>query len=76
MRAKLHYLAQCVIVDTWDRWLLSFSSALAQLSHSQDVTGIVQAICKRMLMFGKIAWSQSLIAFAGDAGLSSGGIGN
>ena len=37
-------------------------------SHSHDVTGIVQAIWRRMLIFGNRA-KQSLIATAGEAGL-------
>ena len=45
---------------------------LALRSHSHDVTGIVQAIWRRMLIFGKRAASQSLIATAGEAGLKAG----
>jgi len=45
---------------------------LAIRSHSHDVTGIVQAIWRRMLIFEKRAASQSLIAAAGEAGLNCG----
>ena len=43
---------------------------LSLRSCSHDVTGIVQAIWRRMLIFGKGAASQSLIAAAGEAGLN------
>ena len=45
---------------------------LALRSHSHDVTGIVHAILSRTLMFGYKDVSHSLIAEAGEAGLSSG----
>ena len=41
---------------------------------SHDVIGIVKAIWGRMLIFGKRAASQSLIATAGKAGLNCGSI--
>ena len=47
---------------------------LALRSHSHDVTGIVHAILSRTLMFGYKDVSHSLIAEAGEAGLSSGPI--
>ena len=47
---------------------------LALRSPSHNVTGIVQAILRRMLIFGKRAASQSLIATAGEAGLNCGSI--
>ena len=47
---------------------------LALSSHSHDVTGAVQAIWRRMLIFGKRAASQSLIATAGEAGFNCGSI--
>ena len=46
---------------------------LALRSHSHDVTGVVQAISRRMLIFGNRA-KQSLIATAGEAGLNCGSI--
>ena len=47
---------------------------LALRLHSHNVTGIVQAIWRRMLILGKRAASQSLIATAGEAGLNYGAI--
>ena len=48
---------------------------LAFCLHSHDVTEIVHAILSRTLMFGYKDLSHSLIAKAGEAGLSSGPIG-
>ena len=56
------------------RYVWSLRNALALLSHSHDVTGIVQQICSKILMLGYIAVSHSFIAFAGEGGLSSVGI--
>ena len=43
---------------------------LAHRSHSHDVTGIVKAVWRKMLILAKRAASQSLIAIAGEAGLN------
>ena len=43
-------------------------------SHSQDVTGMVQAILRRTSMLRNISTSQSSIACAGDAGLRFSGM--
>ena len=48
--------------------------ALALLSHSHEVTGMVQAMVKRTEMFGKAVASHFLMAFAGEHGLFSGSI--
>lgn len=45
---------------------------LALRSHSRDVTGMVHAILSRTLTFGYKDVSHSLVAKAGEAGLSSG----
>ena len=47
---------------------------IAPRLHSHDVTRIVHAILSRTLMFGYKDISHSLIAEAGEAGLSSGPI--
>ena len=50
--------------------LFSRRNVLTLRSHSHDVTGIVQAIIsRRMIILGKRAASQSLIATASEAGL-------
>ena len=46
---------------------------LALLSHSQDVTGSVHAICKRILMLGYSCASHSLMASDGELGSLSAG---
>ena len=43
---------------------------LALLSHSQDVTGMVQAICNSTNMLGNISLSHSFIASPADDSLS------
>jgi len=47
---------------------------LALRSHSHDVTGLVHAILSRTLTVGCKDVSHSLIAKAGESGLSSGSI--
>ena len=46
--------------------LLSLFNLLALLSHSQDVMGIVQAICNIACIFGNISQSHSLMPTAGE----------
>ena len=50
------------------------SSQCACASFVFDVTGTVQAIWRKMLIFGKRAASQSLIARAGETCLNCGSI--